>query len=186
MVTNKAGTARKSTKTKTKTKTVSPVKKRAPTKGQSSSGREYTSSGVAGKAKAGVIYNPTGTLSDAAPSVPELMEPRPKTTSRYPISNEAFEALKAAAAKAELPAVTATRSKDSARRKAAPEAMVAMSPGLEPAAAPVGSSNFAGIAATGWLPPDCTMAVGASHVLASVNSSIAGYTKAGAPLFQRT
>lgn len=150
-------------------------------------GRAYKREGVAGKAKAGVVYNPSGAPSEAAPSVPELMEPRPKTTSRYPISNEAFEALKAAAPKAKLPAATAVRSKDATRRKAAPpEAMAAMGPGLEPAEAPVGSSNFAGISATGWLPPDCTLAVGPSHVLASVNSSIAVYTKAGASLLQRT
>jgi hypothetical protein len=59
--------------------------------------------------------------------------------------------------------------------------------GLEPVAAPTGSVNFAGIAATGWIPPDCTMAVGPQHVLLSVNSSMAIYSKAGGPpVLQRT
>ena len=30
--------------------------------------------------------------------------------------------------------------------------------GLEPLSAPTGATNFAGIPATGWIPPDCTMA----------------------------
>src|SRR5262249_27480373 len=47
--------------------------------------------------------------------------------------------------------------------------------------------NFAGIAATGWIPPDCTMAVGPQHVLLSVNSSVAIHNKmGGAQVLQRT
>ena len=37
---------------------------------------------------------------------------------------------------------------------------------LQPVAAPSGSTNFAGISATGWIPPDCTLAAGPAHVLA--------------------
>ena len=59
-------------------------------------------------------------------------------------------------------------------------------PGDEPTAAPTASTNSPGITATGWLPPDCTLAVGPSHVIASVNSSLAIYTKVGALLMQRT
>lgn len=71
-----------------------------------------------------------------------------------------------------------------AARAMAPAALEA---GLEPVAAPSGSTNFAGIAATGWIPPDCTMAAGPQHVLLSVNSSMAIYSKAGgAPVLQRT
>ena len=67
-------------------------------------------------------------------------------------------------------------------RSAAP-----LAPGLAPSAAPSGSTYFGGIPATGWLPPDCTMAVGPSHVLLSVNSSVAIYKKTGgAPALQRT
>src|SRR5206468_8481922 len=51
----------------------------------------------------------------------------------------------------------------------------------------IGSTNFVGIAATGWIPADCTMAVGPQHVLLSVNSSMAIYSKTGGPaVFQRT
>lgn len=56
-----------------------------------------------------------------------------------------------------------------------------------PDAAPVTLTSFNGIPATGWLPPDCTMAVGPAHVLLSVNATVAVYSKAGgAPLKQVT
>src|SRR5262249_4258500 len=120
----------------------------------------------------------------------ERREPRPYTT-RYPISNEAFEALKASAPRARLRSVTAERVRDPRRAReelsARPMAALAVEPRLQPAAAPVGAAHFAGMGATGWLPADCTMAVGPSHVLESVNSSVVIYSKAGAiALAQRT
>jgi hypothetical protein len=45
---------------------------------------------------------------------------------------------------------------------------------------------FPGIGATGWVPPDCTLAVGANNIVSTVNSSIAFFTKAGALQFQQT
>jgi hypothetical protein len=163
-----------------------PAAKKAKMTAAAKAPREFKGEAEAGKAKAGVAYNPAGALSRDAMAMPEPMEPRPKTTTRYPISNEAFEALKVAAPKARLAATSAVPSKDVKKRGDAPQAVEAMAPGNEPAAAPVASNNFAGISATGWLPPDCTMAVGPAHVLASVNSSVAVYTKAGAPQLQRT
>ena len=120
----------------------------------------------------------------------EVKEPRPYT-SRYPIPDAKFEALKAAAPKAKLAKVVAEACKDTGKKKAELGALgmaaAALAPGLPPAAAPTGSVNFAGIASTGWLPPDCTMAAGPDHVLLSVNSSMAIYSKAGgAALLQRT
>ena len=105
--------------------------------------REYKGKAEAGKAKAGIAYNPAEALPRDAAAAPELREPRPATTSRYPISEQEFEALRAAAAKAKLPAVSAVRSKDFSKRGAAPPpAMEAMAPGLEPSAAPLsGSAN---------------------------------------------
>jgi hypothetical protein len=51
----------------------------------------------------------------------------------------------------------------------------------------VGRTNagpmFPAITATGWTPPDPTLAVGPSHVVVTVNSKIAFYTKAGAQTF---
>jgi len=125
-----------------------------------------------------------------APALPEVNEPRPYT-SRYPIPNEVFASLKAEAPKAKLPKSTAERTKDSAKKKdelsARPMAVTPMEPGAEPVAAPTASINFAGIATTGWIPPDCTMAVGPLHVLLSVNSSLAIYNKTGgAAVLQRT
>jgi hypothetical protein len=144
---------------------------------------------IAGKAAAGSEWNPASPES-LAPSVPEVNEPRPYKT-RYPISNQQFESLKAAAPRAKLAKPTAQRAQDSADAKVelgggSPVA-AALGPGLPPVAAPSGSVNFAGIGATGWLPPDCTMAAGPDHVLVSVNSSVAIYRKTGgAALLQRT
>ncbi len=99
--------------------------------------------------------------------------------------------LKEAAPKAKLAKKIAELVKDSGKKKAEVAALSAappaMEPGGEPALAPTGSVNFAGISATGWIPPDCTMATGPSHVLLSVNSSLAIYNKTGGPaLLQRT
>lgn len=150
--------------------------------------REYKAKTARGSAARGVVYKPDAPERAAAASLVERMEPRPKTTSRYPIPNEEFERLKAKAPKAKLPRTTAVLAKDARKRRAvaaapttAPEA-----PGTEPVEAPTPSGNFAGITATGWLPPDCTLAVGPNHVLLSVNSSLAVHTKAGAPVLQRT
>jgi hypothetical protein len=122
--------------------------------------------------------------------IPEVREPRPYTN-RYPISNEKFVALKKAAPKAKLPKSTAEIVKDTRKKtgelSARTLARVAVEMGLAPVSAPTGSINFAGIATTDWIPPDCTMAVGPQHVLLAVNSSIAIYNKVdGTSLLQRT
>ena len=125
-----------------------------------------------------------------APAAPELRESRPYT-SRYPISNDEFLALKADAPTARLGKVQATLAVDRTPRggAAARPALtpLAMSPGMGATLAPAAAANFDGIAATGWLPPDCTLAAGPNHVLLSVNSSVAIHAKAGgAALLSRT
>ena len=148
---------------------------------------EVAMSAVTGRARFGGLFDPM--VESPAEVKVEPQEPRPYTTGRYPhISNAQFDALKAAAPRAKLAPHTAQRSKDVPGRgkpKAmlAPEAMI---PGGQPSAAPVAATNFAGITATGWLPPDCTLAAGPAHLLVSVNSSLALYTKAGAAVFQRS
>src|SRR5262245_16222043 len=101
---------------------------------------------LAGRAGRGREWDPTQPQAQA-PALPEVKEPRPYKT-RYPISNEQFESLKAAAPKAKLAKFTAQRAKDSAGKKtelsAGPMAAAALAPGLEPVAAPSGSVNFAG------------------------------------------
>lgn len=47
-------------------------------------------------------------------------------------------------------------------------------------------ASFPAIDATGWTPPDCTLAVGPSHVVATVNSSLAFFTKTGTKQLQQT
>lgn len=151
---------------------------------------EYKVQARAGRAASGRLWNPALRRARArAAMAPEVNEPRPYIT-RYPISNEEFQSLKAAAPKAKLPKIAAPASKDSLQRK--PElgrramALSALAPGLAPATAPTGTTNFAGIETT-WFPPDCTMAAGPLHVLVSVNSSLAIYKKTGgAPQLQRT
>jgi hypothetical protein len=43
---------------------------------------------------------------------------------------------------------------------------------------------FTGIGNSGWTPPDCTLAVGPNHVVATANSQIAFFTKTGTKTFQ--
>lgn len=163
--------AKKASKRKRATRTAAPQALRA----------------LAGRGTGGQEWDPSRLDVAAAAPMQEVREPRPYT-SRYPISNEQFEALKAAAPKTKLPKTTCPLVKDSAKKKAEIGAMAAaaLAPGFPPAAAPSGSANFAGITATGWLPPDCTLATGPDHLLLSVNSSVAIYSKAGASLLQRT
>jgi hypothetical protein len=150
---------------------------------------EYKAKALAGRAPRGQDWDPARPEAEAA-EYEEINKPRPYT-SRYPISNDEFEALKSAAPKARLLKSTAERARDSHKKheelsaRAMPPA--ALEPGLEPVAAPTGSTNFAGFISTGWIPPDCTMAAGPQHVLLSVNSSMAIYKKTGGPpALQRT
>src|SRR6266849_7276812 len=76
---------------------------------------EYQAKALAGRAQRGREWSPAQPEAQA-PALPEVNEPRPYT-SRYPIPNEEFEALKVAAPKAKLAKITAARSKDSARKK---------------------------------------------------------------------
>jgi hypothetical protein len=149
------------------------------------------SSAMSGKAPRGTVMTlDLGPQAAAAASaVVEKIEPRPYTT-RYPIPDEQVANLKTSAAKSKAPKGPATASPDTGAKAeimgAAPLQLPAAA-ALEPSAAPNPSTNFAGISATGWIPPDCTMAVGAAHVLLSVNSSVAIYNKAGGSLvLQRT
>ena len=191
MATKKKSTAKKRPATKRKPSATrrAAAKKRPAAKKRKPAATERANAvkPAKGSAAKGVAYKPSVAGLAAAAAQVEMMEPRPKTTGRYPISNEAFDRIKAAAPKAKLRRVTAVKTKDAKKRRAAnAQSMMPEAAGSEPTAAPTASTNFTSITATGWLPPDCTMAVGPSHVLASVNSSVAIATKAGAPLMQKT
>ncbi|MEY2560875.1 MAG: hypothetical protein QOG51_1290 [Verrucomicrobiota bacterium] len=121
---------------------------------------------------------------------PDMRVPRPSTT-RYPIDMAAFAKLKGASATAKKllkRESVITPDKPGKAQRAAGRERMAAKPGpaahvatLEPAL------NFAGISATGLIPPDCTLAAGPDHLLASVNPSIAVFSRlGGAPLLQRT
>jgi len=158
--------------------------------------RKVSSGGLralAGKAARGKEIDPSQELPGAMAGVAELRQPRPYT-SRYPIPEEEFQRLKEKAKRLRLRLGRATLSRDSgqkaeiaARGVVGVETLAPQLAAVAPAATPSPTTNFAGIAATGWIPPDCTMATGPSHVVLSVNSTVAMYAKSGgAPLLQRT
>lgn len=144
-------------------------------------------SGKAGKAKE---FDPSHESMNAlAAALVEVKEPRPYTTTRYPIPLKTFDKLKDNAHKVKLAKGSATQVKDhGAKQEVSAMPVMAMEAAPPaPSAAPNPSTNFGGITFTGWIPPDCTMAAGPNHVVLSVNSSVAVYPKAGgAALMQRT
>jgi hypothetical protein len=150
---------------------------------------QRSSKALKGKAAKGARVDARAKVAARRAAAPELDERRPRTT-RYPIDVKAFVTLKQRARKGRVGSkATSTLTKDSGLHDRPGKAAKAprVLAGAPPAAAPAAVTNFAGIAATGWLPPDCTSAVGPSHVVASVNSSIAVYRKTGgAALLQRT
>ena len=154
----------------------------------------YKTSAREGKMQGrGRLFNPGAALSSrgAEAAVAELNVRRPGTT-RYPIDLKAFAKLKVQskkAAKLAKPESTVATDKARSKQELASRAGggAAMLEAAPPAAAPSSAANFAGIAATGWLPPDCTLAAGPQHLLASVNSSVAVYNKTGgAALIRKT
>lgn len=158
-------------------------------KKKASSKKTVDYQGKGGKSGKGKEFDPAHeSLEALSASVVEVNEPRPYT-SRYPIPQKQFQKLKDAARKTKVAKKTATISRDKGTKKelaatAIPEMATAGGP---VAAAPLPATNFAGFSATGWIPPDCTMATGPSHVMVSVNSSVAVYNKTGgAPLLVRT
>jgi hypothetical protein len=157
--------------------------------GKSTAGAEYRMKAKRGRAPAGAAMTPSTRSRAAAPGAPELKEPRPYK-SRYPIPEAHFLKLKERAHTVKVAKGKATETRDpAAKARRAPTRARQAAPGaaVAPAAAPAGSTNFAGITATGWIPPDCTMATGPSHVLLSVNSSVAVFSKGGGgALLQRT
>lgn len=135
-----------------------------------------------GQARAAAVMDPGGPAA-RAPSAPELRIGRPYT-SRYPIPEAEFVALKESAGRSRLARGTATWAVDApprggAAKRAPGETPADPAPGMPQARAPAAAASFDGIAATGWLPPDCTLAVGPEHVLVAVNSSVAIHAKTG-------
>ena len=155
----------------------------------SKSAAEYKGRALHGKAAKGKEMDPSAPMPMAAVGLVELNEPRPGKT-RYPISEQEFVKLKEASHKKKLGKSTVTAAKDGGKKtELGPQALGSFDvmAAAEPAAAPTPVTNFEGIPATGWIPPDCTMATGPAHVLVSVNSSVAIYNKTGgAPVMQKT
>lgn len=123
-------------------------------------------------------YDPA--LPVAMAPAPEIIQPRP-AKSRYPITMEAFQALKTQVHRDVARAIP--KGMTIVRAKPPSSAPAALAAGL--AAAP--SINVDGIPATTSEPPDCTCAAGPGHVLIAVNASVAIHDKStGKSLLQRT
>lgn len=184
-------------KTKKSTKK-SGGKKASKKKGASGSDKNYKARVLKGKAPKGVAFD-TNQVMAAAPGMDSALDydrPRPSPT-RYPIDMDTFLALKqdVKESKAKLARPDTNVVADKGKKQAVPTTLpagvldMAGAPlsSAPTAAAPSSLTSFPGISATGWLPPDCTFAAGPSHVLASVNATVAIYPKAGgAPLKQIT
>jgi hypothetical protein len=189
--------------TKRKTYRAGAKKKAASKKGArgraSNSDKNYKARVLQGRAPKGVAFD-AGQVMAAAPGMADSAldydRPRP-SPSRYPIDMDAFLALKQGIkeSKAKIARPDTTIVADKGKKQTVPTTLPAgaldmagspLSSGPA-AAAPSSLTSFPGISATGWLPPDCTLAAGPSHVLASVNATVAIYGKTGgAPLKQIT
>jgi hypothetical protein len=166
-----------------------PTKKRPTKKTVKTSSAPYTIRALPGKSGRSKEIDPSQqSLEALSATLTEVNEPRPYL-SRYPIPEQKFNQMKEAALKIKLPKKDATIAKDAGRKpEVSASAVMELAPaGSPPTAAPTPSTNFAGFNATGWIPPDCTMAVGPTHVALSVNSSLAIYNKGGGgPVLSRT
>src|SRR4030095_7614203 len=89
--------------------------KRGSGRGRRRAPSEYKAQALAGRAPRGREWDP-GRPEAQAPALPEVNEPRPYTT-RYPIPEEEFRAVKEGAPKAKLPKSTAERARDSRQKK---------------------------------------------------------------------
>jgi len=116
--------------------------------------------------------------------------PRPNNT-RYPISHQAFLALKESSrASKPLALRSAFVARDARRRPKEGPVIMAMA-AADASAPPTGTStpvsNYPGLSQNGFIPWDCTLAVGPNHVVASLNSTIGVFDKnSGASVTQRT
>lgn len=164
----------------------------------SNSDRNFKARVMEGRAPKGVDFNANQSMALAPGSTDEALSydrPRPAPT-RYPIDMDTFlelkQDVKQSKAKLARPDTTVVADKGKKQTESlVPAGAIDMagSPlsNAPTAAAPSSLTSFPGISATGWLPPDCTFAAGPSHVLASVNASVAIYAKTGgAPLKQIT
>lgn len=154
----------------------------------------FSGRGLSGRTPKGKTFNAgqTGVMAASLAGGPDpslaFDRPRPSPT-RYPIPLDKFLELKddveRSKAKPAMPGTTVTTDKGKkggpAKLTTGAASLLAGAPVSDApaAAAPVMLTSFAGIPATGWLPPDCTSATGPSHVLLSVNATVSIYNKTG-------
>lgn len=188
--------------TKRKTGRTGGRKKAASKKGAggraSGRNRNYKVRGLQGRASKGIDFDANQIMAAPPGTDMALAYDRPRPSpSRYPINMDAFLALKQdiRESKAKLAKPRCTIVADKGKKQTVPTTLpagvldMAGSPltTTPTDAAPSSLTSFPGISATGWIPPDCTFAVGPSHVLASVNAKVAIYPKTGgSPLKQIT
>ena len=135
----------------------------------------------------------TQALADLTPQ--DLMAlPTPKERpawmlTRYPVSMEEFRKLTEAAAKVDRRTMAAATDGAAVDADEAQEFTGDLPEDGAGAAAPASLApttlnSFQGIPATGWQPPDNTIAVGPNDVLLGVNTDLAGYSKTGTLKFR--
>ncbi|MCH8044798.1 MAG: hypothetical protein IID44_13880 [Planctomycetes bacterium] len=144
---------------------------------------------LSGKSSKAKTFNP-GKIAKSIMATKQLLRTPSPSTTGYPISREDFDKLKNASGQKRVTKKKCTKTRDTAKKTQEMAKLLGKKAALPaqafPAAAPTPAGNFEGIKATGWLPPDCTAATGPDHVLLSVNSSVAIYTRSGTQKLQRT
>lgn len=130
-------------------------------------------------------------------SVDELLAPPPSPirsplfVNRFPVPVEEFEQLKLEARTHDLTAFEADAGPDAQQDEEAPVVPAELNPPEDDttgmgggARAPGTTANFEGISQTAFRPPDCTLAVGPTRVMAAVNVDLLGYDKLGTQQFR--
>lgn len=158
--------------------------------------KKHRGKSLEGESPKGLSFNPAEPEILAMGADLQFDRPRPATT-RYPIDLEAFQSLKDEALNTKAGTVAKSEStivddKSQKTSALADEAAVLEAVGAPLSSGPVTTApsllvSFPGISATGWFPPDCTLAAGPNHVLLSVNAAVSIYAKTGgAPALTKT
>ena len=148
-----------------------------------------TPMGAASEPLAGSVRS----MSDLTPEELMVLPPSPirdpEFINRFPVSIEEYESLKLEAREHAQGALAAEAEAEVQTDEEAPT-LVGNPPedgpdgALDAELAPASLASFDAIPQTAFRPPDCTLSVGPSHVMAAVNVDLVGYTKSGTQSFR--
>ncbi|WP_033289838.1 hypothetical protein [Amycolatopsis jejuensis] len=111
----------------------------------------------------------------------------PLFAQRFPVEMEEYDNLKAGAREHSPDALAADDTLEAQTDEEVPEQQPEENPPEDELAgglAPAASASFEGISQTAFRPPDCTVAVGPTRVMAAVNVDLVGYDKTGLQVFR--